>query len=162
PLVVPDEPVVTRQALQPVLPDTALDVLVEPRHPVGGLEQRWTGTHRCIGDAHAVARDAEADLLVQSWVSALGRTLLGLVHLGHDPIAATRAGADHLRPPPVAPDRRAGRFDPAGEGGLADEAIAPPRFEQLGLRDNSIAMVEQVGEDVEPLRFDMRELPVPP
>ena len=47
-----------------------------------------------------------------------------------------------------------GRLDPAGEGRLAHEAVAPHVVEQLFFGDHPIAVDEEIREDVEHLWFD--------
>ena len=62
-LVVANKRVPLRQAVDPVLPDRALPVELEVRHPVGRPNDRRARARQRVGDPHAVGRRAEADLL---------------------------------------------------------------------------------------------------
>src|SRR4029077_20793088 len=62
-LVVADQGVVARHLLEPAAPHRALPVVLEVVQPVRRLEQRRPVARDRVGDAHAVGRSAEADLL---------------------------------------------------------------------------------------------------
>jgi len=62
-------------------------------------------------------------------------------------------GLDHALGLSVVADRSSGLLDPAGHGRLADEPPAPDLVHQLFLADDPIAVVDQIDQDVERLRF---------
>ena len=78
---------------------------------------------------------------------------------------AHRHLADEAEPPPderpdqaltlpVVADGPARRRDAAAERRVGDEAVAPDAVEQLVLGDDAVAVLDQVGEDVEDLRLE--------
>src|SRR5262249_33913981 len=77
-------------------------------------------------------------------------------------VAAPVRGTDDARGAAVVADSLARRFDAAGERRLADEAIAPNVVEELFLRHDPIALLDQVAEHVEHLRFDVLRFTVLP
>ena len=143
----------------PVPPHRALDVVAEVGHPVGGPHQRRTLPCHRVGQPHTVGRPAERDVLARR------RRLLGRFRRGGDGRRVGGDGADELvsaaahRPDvalrlAVVAERAAGRLDPAGQRRLADESPAPHRVEQLLLGDEPVVVADQLGQDVEHLRFD--------
>jgi hypothetical protein len=62
-------------------------------------------------------------------------------------------GLDHALLGAVVTDSTPCRLDPRRQRRFADEAIAPHVVEQLVLRDDTIPMLDEVGEDAEDLRL---------
>ena len=62
----------------------------------------------------------------------------------------------------VVADRLAGRLDSSCQGGLTHEAITPDGVEKFLLAHDRAAMLDEVGEHVEHLRFDSDLLATPP
>src|SRR5277367_879902 len=62
--VVADQRAIARQLAIEVPPDGALEIKLEMRHPVSGLDQRRPAAHARIGELHAVPRHAEMNLLL--------------------------------------------------------------------------------------------------
>ena len=165
PLVVADEPAPGGEALEPVAPHGAVGVVVEMGDPVRRLDERRSGPRRGVGDARPVARRGEADLLLERrrWRRArrpgdVRRAADG----GDELVAAAVHGADHLLRCAVVADGDPGGSHPAGERRLADEAVPPDRVQQLRLRHDPVAVLDQVGQDVEDLRLDVHRRPAPP
>ena len=84
------------------------------------------------------------------------RVLRGVfVDLGHELVAlAVHRPDDPLLTAAVA-DRLPDGLDPRRERRLPDECSAPDLVEQLDLGDHPLAVLDQVAQDVEDLRFDM-------
>ncbi len=72
PLVVAHQRVVAGELPDPVPPDRAVAVKLEMAEPVGGLDQGWPAPGGRVGDAHAVAGGAEADLLIEGRAHGVG------------------------------------------------------------------------------------------
>lgn len=62
-------------------------------------------------------------------------------------------GADQRLARAVIADRLAGRVDPAGQGGLGDEASVPNLVDQLVLADDPVTIFHEVDDEVENLRL---------
>jgi hypothetical protein len=61
---------------------------------------------------------------------------------------------DDPLPRTVVTDGAARRLDARRHGRLADEAVAPHVVEQLVLRDDPVAVLDEIGEDAEHLWLD--------
>ena len=86
--------------------------------------------------------------------------VLGHLHLGDELVAPPVGGADGPLGPTVVADRLAGSLEPRRQGRLAHEPITPDLVEELRFGDHSIPVLDEVGEHVEHLRFDVDLLPL--
>ena len=141
-----------------MFPNRALDVVAEMGHPVGRPNQRRPLPHDRVGQPDTVGRVAERDVLpgrgrLRWW----RRRLRGRVgDDGADELVAAAAdGADVALGFPVVAQRPASRLDPACQRRLADEAPTPHGVEQLLLCDETVAIADELGQDVEHLRLDV-------
>ena len=62
-----------------------------------------------------------------------------------------------LLPPPVA-DSPARRRQPAGQGGLTDEPAQPQLIEELFLGHDPVAVLDEIGQDIEHLGLELGHL----
>src|SRR5207247_10969070 len=69
-LVVADERAPAAQIADPVPPDGASPLVVEVRHPVARLDERWSLAVDRVREPHAVERGAEAGLVPQGTIVA--------------------------------------------------------------------------------------------
>src|SRR5688572_23839777 len=154
-----------RQRVEPVAPYRALPVVVEVREPVGRLDQWGAGAARTVGDAHAVRSGAEADALLELWrrvrdANAALRTFANrsLDDVRHDAEADAVHGADDPLSRAVVTDGLARVLDAGVERGGSDVAMPPDAVEQLLLRDEAVAIGEQIREHDEHLGLDVQPL----
>ena len=82
-----------------------------------------------------------------------------LEHLSDEAEASPVDRADQALITPVVADRPPGGLDAARKGRLGDEPVAPDLVEQLGLRDDPVAVPDEVVEHVHDLRLDRDPLP---
>ena len=85
----------------------------------------------------------------------LGRDLLVLGHGRDEAVAAPVHGLDDLLLDAIVTDRSPGRGDAARQRRLADRATVPEPIEELVLRHDAIAPLEQEEQRVEYLRLDL-------
>ena len=76
-------------------------------------------------------------------------------HVGHEVVPAGVDGLDDPLCLPVVPDRPAGGLDPGRQRRFGHETITPDRVEQLLLRDDAVAVDDQIAEHLEHLGLDM-------
>ena len=73
--------------------------------------------------------------------------------LGDEAEAAARKGLDHRLVAAAVADGAAQGVDAGVQGRVRDRAAVPDRLDQLVLADDAVAMLDQVGEQAEHLRF---------
>jgi len=81
-----------------------------------------------------------------------------VVHIGHEPVTPAM---DRLDDPLISAgvaNSAAGGLDPAGQRRLGDEPVTPDLVEELGLRHDSLAMAQQIGQHIENLRLHADDL----
>ena len=107
----------------------------------------------------------------QRWPSASGSALAAggagwcggvgaLDDVGDELVAAAPHRAHDALGCAVVADGLTERLDPAGQGGVADEAVTPHRVEELLLGDHPMSLLDQQDQHVEHLRLDRAHLPV--
>ena len=72
-------------------------------------------------------------------------------------VAAAVDRADHRLRGAVVADRLAHRLDARRQRGFAHEAVAPHRVENVALRDDGVAVLDEIGEHVEHLGLDVHD-----
>jgi hypothetical protein len=82
-----------------------------------------------------------------------------LEHVAHEAEPPPVHRADQALVTPVVADRSPGGLDAARQRRLGDEPVAPDLVEQLGLRDDPVAVPDEVVEHVHHLRLDRDPLP---
>ena len=76
----------------------------------------------------------------------------------NEAVAAAVRGADHALGAPVVADRLARGLDAARQRRLAHEPVAPDVVEQLFLRHDAVAVLDEVAQHVEHLGLDVARL----
>src|SRR5687768_2785800 len=152
-----------RQRSQPVAPHGTLPVVLDMGEPIGRLDEYRARAARGVGDAHAVRSGAEADALLELWrrvrdANAALRTFANrsLDDVRHDAEADAVHGADDPLSRAVVTDGLARVLDAGVERGGSDVAMPPDAVEQLLLRDEAVAIGEQIREHVEHLGLDVK------
>ena len=74
--------------------------------------------------------------------------------------AAAMDGADQLLLRAVVADRRARRLDPAGDGGVGDDAAVPDMLDQIVLGQQPVRIAREVEQQLQHLGFEFARLAV--
>jgi hypothetical protein len=84
-----------------------------------------------------------------------------LCHVGDKAHAFARDSADHSLSRAAVANRLACRVEAGGHGGFGDGPATPDAHDQIVLTDDTVAVVDEVNEEVEDLRFERDWLAVP-
>ena len=82
--------------------------------------------------------------------------------LGHESVATAPNVADRVLLPTVVADGPADLLDPGGQVRLGGEPVTPHAVEQLRLRHQPFALLDEVGEQVEGERLQVHAMLHPP
>ena len=128
---------------------------------MGGPHEWRTGADRGVGEPRAVGRRAEADLLTQ--VAGHGKRRPAgrvgqLLDRGDESVTASVRGPHDPLVAPAVTDSLAELFHAGRQRRLRHELMPPYDFQQLGLGDHTVAVLDQVGEDIEHLWLDVHQL----
>ncbi len=130
----------------------------EVRHPIGGLEQRLARSDGGVGDPGRVGCIGEPDGLALPDRSRLGDTRFAGVPSNdcpHELVTASMRSADHALAGTAVADGQAGSSQRGGERALADEPVAPHQVEQLVLGHHTIAVLDEMTQQVQCPRLDV-------